>query len=150
MLDIKKELKSIDLKKYDFYDCLSDEEKKQFNPYILLRYVSNVEGDSDLQEWFVETTNEFINKNFWSLSKNHKSLLWRLYAGVGIGSSFYHPYVPAKKKEKTDKFEKLLLELYPTLKISEIKLLANLMDNSDRETLFDELGFDKKKKKEYE
>lgn len=149
-LDIKQELSAVDLKNYDFYHKLSDEEKKSFSPYILMRYVSNVQGDQYLQEWFVETTNEFVNKNHWDLSKNHKELLWKLFAATGIGQKMYHPYLAANKKEKVNKIEKLLAEIYPTWKISDIKFQARLMTKQDREELFDKLGFDKKQRKEYE
>ena len=44
-LDIKRELNGVDKKIYDFYDKLSDQEKKEFSPYVLMRYVSNVQGD---------------------------------------------------------------------------------------------------------
>jgi hypothetical protein len=53
-LDIKRELAAVDLRNYEFYDKLTPEEKKDFSPYILMRYVANVEGDRDLQEWFLE------------------------------------------------------------------------------------------------
>lgn len=149
-LDIKQELAAVDLKKYNFYNNLTDEEKKSFSPYILMRYVSNVQGDQYLQEWFVETTNEFINKNHWDLSKNHKDLLWKLFSATGVGQKMYHPYLAAGKKEKVNKIEKLLAELYPTWKISDIKLQASLMSNKDKDELFDKLGFDKKQRKEYE
>jgi hypothetical protein len=56
----------------------------------------------------------------------------------------------AGKKEKVNKIEKLLAELYPTMKISEIKQLASMMDKKDCEELFDKMGFDKKQRKEYE
>ena len=84
-LDIKRELSAVDLRNYEFYDKLTPEEKKEFSPYILMRYVSNVDGDRDLQEWFIERTNELVNKDHWTLSKNHKALLWKLFAGCGIG-----------------------------------------------------------------
>lgn len=99
-LDIKRELKAVDTRDYDFYDNLSDEEKKAFSPYILMRYTSNVQGSADLQEWFLETTNEYVNKNHWTLSKNHKSLLWKLFAATGVGQTMYHPYLAAGKKVK--------------------------------------------------
>jgi len=73
-LDIKRELNAVDQKNYDFYDNLTDEEKKVFSPYILMRYTSNAQGaDTDIQEWFVETTNEFVNKNHFDIAK-HKNL----------------------------------------------------------------------------
>lgn len=149
-LDIKRELMAVDLRNYDFYDNLSPEEKKEFSPYVLMRYVSNVEGDSDLQEWFLERTNEFVNKDHWSLSKNHKALLWKLFAGCGAGVKAYHPYLKASTKEKAVKIEKLLIELYPSMKLNDIKLMAKMMTKEDKERLFDEMGFDKKQRKEYE
>lgn len=149
-LDIKRELNAVDTRNYDFYDQLTDDEKKAFSPYILMRYTSNVNGNEDLQEWFVRITNEYVNKHHWTLSKNHKELLWKLFAATGIGTSLYHPYLAAGKKEKANKIEKLLAEIYPAYKISDIKLLASMMDKKDIEELFDKMGFDKKQRKEYE
>lgn len=149
-LDIKRELRAVDTKDYNFYQNLSDEERKEFSPFILMRYSSNIQGDADLQEWFLEMTNECVNKHHWTLSKNHKGLLWKLFAAVGAGVTGYHPYLAAGKKEKVNKIEKLLAELYPSKKIEDIKILANMMSKEDKDELFDNLGFDKKQRKEYE
>lgn len=150
-LDIKRELKAVDTKDYGFYNSLTDEEKKAFSPFILMRYTANVQGkDRDIQEWFVETTNERVNKNHWDLSKHHKELLWMLFASTGAGVSCYHPYLAAGKKAKTNKIEKLLAEIYPARKLDEIKLEASMMSKQDCEELFDKMGFDKKQRKEYE
>jgi len=149
-LDIKRELNAVDQKNYDFYTNLTDEEKKAFSPYILMRYTASVQGDRDIQEWFLERTNEMVNKNHWDLSKNHKSLLWKLFAATGVGVNCYHPYLAAGKKEKANKIEKLLVELYPAMKMADIKMLAAMMDKKDKEELFDKMGFDKKQRKEYE
>ena len=149
-LDIKKELNGVDMRDKDMYNNLTDEERKSFSPYILMRYVSNVQGDRDVQEWFVEMTNELVNKNHWTLSKNHKGLLWKLFAGCGTGVKAYHPYLAAGKKEKAVKIEKLIAELNPSMKMGDVKLLASLMDKNDIEDLFNKLGYDKKQRKEYE
>jgi hypothetical protein len=150
MLDIKRELKAVDLKDYDFYKKLTPEEKKSFAPFILMRYVASCQGDREVQEHFLEMTNELVNKNHWTLSKDHKELLWNLFAATGVGVSAYHPYLAAGKKTKAVKIEKLLAEIYPAKKMDEIKLLASLMDKKDKEELFDSMGFDKKQRKEYE
>jgi hypothetical protein len=149
-LDIKRELNAVDQKNYDFYDKLTDEERKAFSPYILMRYTASVQGDREIQEWFIEMTNEMVNKNHWDLSKNHKSLLWKLFAATGAGVNCYHPYLAAGKKEKANKIEKLLVELHPAMKMAEIKMLAKMMDKNDIKELFDMMGFDKKQRKEYE
>jgi hypothetical protein len=149
-LDIKRELSAVDQKNYNFYANLTDDERKAFSPYILMRYTASVQGDRETQEWFLENTNEFVNKHHWHLSKNHKALLWQLFAAVGTGVNCYHPYLAAGKKQKANKIEKLLCELYPAMKMSDIKTMASMMDKQDREELFDKMGFDKKQRKEYE
>ena len=149
-LDIKRELKAVDTKNYDFYEDLTDDERKAFSPYILMRYTASVQGDREIQEWFLEMTNEMVNKHHWDLSKRHKALLWKLFAATGAGVPCYHPYLAAGKKEKVNKIEKLLVELYPAMKLGDIKLMAKMMTSKDKEELFDKMGFDKKQRKEYE
>lgn len=104
-LDIKRELGAVDQRNYNFFDNLTEEEQKAFSPYVLMRYTSNVQGDRDIQEWFVEMTNELVNKNHWDLSKNHKALLWKLFAASGAGVNCYHPYLAAGKKKKLTKLK---------------------------------------------
>ena len=149
-LDIKRELNAVDQKNYNFYDNLTDEERKVFSPYILMRYTASTQGERAIQEWFVEMTNEMVNKNHWDLSKNHKALLWKLFAATGAGVNCYHPYLAAGKKEKANKIEKLLCDIYPATKMAEIKMMAKMMTKKDKEELFDKMGFDKKQRKEYE
>lgn len=149
-LDIKRELKSLDNKDYEFYNNLTDEERKAFSPYVLMRYASNAQGDRDIQEWFLERTNEYVNKHHWDLSKDHKGLLWKLFAATGAGIPCYHPYLAGNKKEKANKIEKLLLEIYPAMKLQDIKLMAKLMSQDQKNDLLDKMGFDKKQRKEYE
>jgi hypothetical protein len=148
-LDIQRTLRAVDQKNYDFYDSLTDDEKKAFSPFILMRYTSNV-AIQDVQAEFVERTNEFVNKHYSVISKNHKPLMWKLYAGVGVGANCYHPYLAAGKKEKANKIEKLLCEIYPAMKMCDIKMLARMMTKKDREELFADMGFDKKQRKAYE
>lgn len=148
-LDLRRLLNAVSYKNYNFYDSLSEAELKEFSPYVLMRFTSNVKGDQDIQEWFLEMTNEMVNKNHWDLSKNHESLLWKLYASIGVGESCNYEYLPAPKNE-FDKFEKLIAELNPTMKIGEVKILAKMMDKTDRQELFEKMGFDKKQRKEYD
>lgn len=149
-LDIKRELNAVDSRDYDFYNKLTEEEGKAFSPYVLMRYTSSAQGDREIQEWFLDRTNEFVNKNHWSLSKDHKALLWKLFASVGAGTPTYHPYLAAGKKQKVNKIEKLLAELYPAMKMDDIKFMASQMTEQDKQNLFDKMGFDKKQRKEYE
>jgi len=150
LLEIGRVMSAIDTKNYEFYNNLTPEEQKEFSPYPLLRSVSNTTSKNrDLQEWYIEMTNEMVNKNFFELSHKHPGLMYKLYATVGTGGTTFHGYLPSLKY-KFDKFEKLLGEIYPAMKADEIKMLASMMDKNDREELFDSMGFDKKQRKEYE
>jgi hypothetical protein len=149
-LDIKKELNGVNRRDYDFLDKLPEEEAKTFNAYVFMRYISNPQGDRDLHEWAIERTNEFVNKNHWDLSKKNQKLLWKLSAATGTGVNIRYQYLAAGKKEKAEKIEKLLEELYPAMKVSDIKTLATMMDKKDKDELFDKMGFDKKQRKAYE
>jgi hypothetical protein len=146
-LDLTRVLKAIDQKNYDFYDSLTDKEKKEFQAFVMMRFISNSTGDREIQEWFIEMTNEFVNKNYWNISK-HTGLAWKLCAAVGTGIPTFHKYLPTKKIE-LDKFERLLGDLYPSMKLDDIQMLASMMDDNDREELFDKMGFDKTQRKEY-
>lgn len=147
-LDLGRVLKSIDQKNYNFYNSLSETEKKEFNAYVMMRFISNSNNnDADIQEWFVEMTNEFLNKNYWNISK-HIDLTWKLCCATGIGTPMFHQYLSTKKIE-LDKFENLLGNLYPSMKLDDIKMMARIMDDNDREELFDKMGFDQKQRKEY-
>jgi hypothetical protein len=149
-LDIGRELKAVSSRDHDFYKNLTDEEKKVFSPYILMRYVSNPKTDPDTYEFILNRVNTLVNINHWTLSKNHKGMLWASFASCGVDPNIKYTYLKSNSKEKANKIEKLLCEIYPAMKMNEIKMLAKMMDKKDIEELFDKMGFDKKQRKEYE
>ena len=76
------------------------------------------------KEWYVEEINERVNKHLWTLSKNHKSLLWRLTAGVGLTYHLFHKWLTPKKKKSSEKSKmKELQEYYPTMKQADLNIL---------------------------
>lgn len=149
-LDIGRELAAVNRRDHDFYKNLTDEEKKVFSPYILMRYVSNPQVDPETYQFILERVNDLVNINHWTLSKGHKQLLWQLFASCGVGMPVKYTYLKSGTKGKANKIEKLLEELYPAMKLSDIKVLASLMDDKDKQELFDKMGFDKKQRKDYE
>ena len=73
-LPLKDILAAIDMGAKEVWDELSDDERKQVSFYLLNRYVSSQKGSRDSQELAVFKTNEYYNKNFFTLQK-HKKLL---------------------------------------------------------------------------
>ncbi len=85
-LSVKNETAALDRKDVSFYDSLSDEEKKKFSPYLMMRYSASVDGSSDLQAWYLMATNERVNKNFFDIStSHHKKFQWLLCTTVSPG-----------------------------------------------------------------
>ena len=143
-LYIGNEMAAFDRKDRDYYDKFTDEEKKKFSTYLMLRYGASVAGSSDLQAYYLMATNERVNKNFFDLNK-HPKLQWLLCTSVSPAMGKQHHYWQAtKKKEGNNKAQKFLAKLYPTLKQDEIDLLAQINDKRDIERLARELGLDDK------
>jgi hypothetical protein len=146
-LSIKNEMAQFDRKNRAFYDDLTDEEKKKFSPYLMIRYGSTVVGSADLQAYYLMSCNERLNKNFFDINTtHHKKLQWLMATTVspGMGNQ-YHQWIAPKKKENNNKAAKFFRELYPHLKEDDIKLLTELNDKDDLKRMARELGWDDKR-----
>jgi hypothetical protein len=144
-LNINNEMAQLDRKNRGFYDELTAEEKKKFSTFLMLRWGSAVQADSRVQGYYVMSTNENLNKNFFDISK-HPKLQWLCATAVspGIGT-FKHQWIPPKKKENDSKAVRFLRDLYPHLKDDEIELLRQLNTKDDLKRMAIELGWDDKR-----
>lgn len=131
-LPLKDILAAIDMGALSVWDELSDDEKKQVSFYLLNRYVSVVQGSREKQELAVFKTNEYYNKNFFTLQK-HKKLLWQLLCLSGNSKKIeYHNWIGHKKKDSSNSNAvKFLSTLYPNKKQDEIELLAKISTKKD-------------------
>jgi hypothetical protein len=150
-LSIRNEMAQFDRKNREFYDSLTDEEKKKFSPFLMIRYGATVTGNADLQAYYLMSCNERLNKNFFDISTSqHKKLQWLLASTVspGMGNQ-YHQWIKLGKKASDNKNVKFLRELYPHLKEDDLKLMADLNDKDDLKAYAKGLGWaDKDIKKE--
>lgn len=151
-LSVGNEMLQFDQKNTKFYDSLTDEEKKKFSPYLMIRYGSTVEGDFDLQAYYLISCNEKLNKNFFDINTTqHKKFQWLMATTVSPGMGRQrHTWLAAKKKDSSNnKAEKFLREFYPLAKDDEIELLAKINDKDDLKRLAREHGWDDKRIKDY-
>ena len=143
-LSIANEMAQFDYKNRTFYDELSDEERKKFSPFLMIRWGAAVEGNADLQAYYLVSVNERLNKHFFDINTaKHKKLQWLLATTVspGMGKQ-YHKWLAAKKKESANnKSEKFIAQLYPNLKNDEIKLLAEINSKDNLKKLARDLGW---------
>jgi len=142
-LNIGNEMRQFDLKNRSFYSDLTDEEKKKFSNYLMIRWGSSVEGSGDLQEFYLISCNERFNKHFFGVNR-HPRLQWLMATSVSPGMGAYrHSWITPKKKEKSDsKHRKQLAELYPNAKEDELDLLATINTKQDLQALFRDMGND--------
>ena len=113
----------------DFYDNLTDEERKKFSNYLMIRWGSAVHGSRELQEFYVVATNERLNKHFYAVNR-HPKLQWLMATSVSPGMGVHrHQWIAPKKKESgSSEVKKTLMQLYPTMKMSDIETLAAITD----------------------
>ena len=145
-LNINNEMREFDRKNRTFYDELTAEERKKFSLFLMLRWGSAVQAQSNIQQYYVMSLNENLNKHFFDLGK-HPKLQWLCATTVspGIGT-FKHQWIAPKKREGGDsKATKFLRELYPHLKDDEIELLRTINTKDDLKQLARNHGWDDKR-----
>ena len=145
-LTIKDETAAIDMGARDLWDSLSETQRKQISFYLLNRYASSVKTTNrEAQELAVFATNEYLNKNFFSLSK-HPKLLWYLVCMTGNEEKkiHFHEWIGYKKKEGNSKIVKVLETLYPHLKDDELELMASMTNEKDLKQHLKDMGWEDK------
>ena len=130
-LGIANEMSCFDRKDREFYDSLTDDERKKFSNYLMIRWGSAVHGNADMQEYYLVSCNKRFNKNFFALSK-HPKLQWLCATTVspGVGSQ-RHQWISPKKKEGGSVLKKQLAELFPHLRDDDLDVLASISTKKD-------------------
>lgn len=137
--ELRNGMKAIDFRNKDYYDRIDDHERSLYSPYMIMRYASSVSGDQFYQEHYVEMINECVNKHLWTLSGKHKKLCWMLTSMCGALKQQFHPWVKPMKKVANKSLQQLM-ELYPSLKMSDLETLDKVITDSELEQLLEDHG----------
>ena len=145
-LSINNEMAVFDRKSREFYDSLTAEQKKKFSNFLMIRYGSSVQGSRDLQEFYLISTNERLNKHFFTINR-HPKLQWLCATTVspGLGTQRHQWIAPKKKEPGSGTIRKQLAELYPHLKDDELELMAEINTKKDIDAYLKASGQDTKK-----
>ena len=136
-------LYNIDIGNMEWYEKLSEEEKKSFSPFVSMRFASSVKGIRSLQEEYIENVNEFCNKDFSLLQKHEgdSQLFWKLLALCGVGKKMFHPWIKAPTgKGKKTKVMEFLDTIYPNYKQDEKELLKTMLSKKEIKQLAKSAG----------
>ena len=126
-------MSQFDRKNRSFYDELTDEERKKFSNYLMIRWGSAVQGSRELQEFYVIATNERLNRNFFAVNQ-HPKLQWLMATSVSPGMGVQrHQWIAPKKRDASDSSQvrKRLSELYPAMKTEDIGVWASMITSGD-------------------
>ena len=145
-LSIQNEMTQFDRKNRKFYDELTDDERKKFSNYLMIRWGSSVQGNQELQHFYLVATNERFNKHFFTINR-HPRLQWLCATTVspGIGTQRHQWIAPKKREAGASGIRKQIAELYPSLKDDEIDLMCKLNTKKDIEQHLQALGQETKK-----
>jgi hypothetical protein len=145
-LSINNEMAVFDRKDRDFYTSLTDEERKKFSNFLMIRYGSSVQGSKDLQEFYLISTNERLNKHFFNINK-HPQLQWLCATAVspGLGTHRHQWIAPKKKEPGASSIKKQISELFPYLKDDEVELMSRINTKKDIDAYLKQLGQEVKK-----
>jgi hypothetical protein len=143
-LNISNEMRQLDAKNRDFYDELTPEERRKFSTFLMVRWGSAVDGSREIQEYYVQSVNHYLNKHFFTMHR-HPKLQWLMAtaASPGMGAMRHNWIAPKKKESGASAIKKQLRELYPHFKDDEIDLMAELTDKKELAQLQRAHGNDK-------
>jgi hypothetical protein len=142
-LNIANEMRAFDTKDRKFFSDLTDEERKKFSNFLMIRWGSSVQGSTELQQYYLLSCNEKLNKHFFDLAK-HPQLQWLTATTVSPDmGAFRHDWIKQKKRESNNsKAVKFLRQIYPTYSEDELELLATINNVQELKQLAREHGWD--------
>lgn len=142
-LSIANEMRQFDRKNRAFYDELTDEERRKFSPFLMIRWGSSVEGSADLQEYYLLSTNKRLNQKFFAVNTaRHKKLQWLLATTVSpdLGTVRHTWIAPRKKAGGDSKIRKQLAELFPHLDDPELDVMAAITTQHEIDAWISQMG----------
>ena len=145
-LSIQNEMMCFDRKDRDFYSSLTDEERKKFSNFLMIRWGSSIQGSAELQHYYLQSSNHYVNKHFFAINR-HPKLQWLCATAVspGLGTQRHQWIAPKKKEAGASGIRKQIAELFPHLKDDEIELMSKINTKKDIDAYLKQLGQDVKK-----
>ena len=141
-IPLKDVMAAIDKKDRGFYNRLTDEQKKAFSAWMMMRYCSSVQGKDAAN--YIYMANELVNYQFMEVSK-HPELQWLLLSACGTGKIGFHPYLkPPNSRKKKNKVFDFISNIMPHMKAEDIDNLINLNTVDELKEYAREHGYDDK------
>lgn len=137
---------AVDMGLKELWDAATEDGRKEIKGDLwnLNRYISNVKSsNTELQEHYLMTVNEFYNKNWNDIAK-HPKLQWQTLCLCSHESkkTQFHEWLGLKREK--NKKEEFLAELFPNMKRADLETLASVTTDKEIKQYCEGLGWDKK------
>jgi hypothetical protein len=144
--DLFQALIAIDKKDYGYYDRLTVEQQKKFVPFMMLHWVSAVNGGKDIQSYYLQSTDYHANKYLFNENvQKHPKLQWLMLcsASPGVGKQF-HQWIPhikdkvakLREKPKNKEIKEYYKKIYPRASDSDLTLLSERYVDQHRKKMY--------------
>jgi hypothetical protein len=131
-LDLMTTLEAADRGILDYYDNLTEQERKAFAPLVLMRWLSTLSDNNPNQAYAVIATNDLVNLGLFQLQKNHPELVWKLMCVAGTGRKQYHSWIPNKKSSgTTPKLDAWIRACWPHVNDQELQIIRQSRDAAE-------------------
>lgn len=128
-------LAAIDSKDYGYYDRLTDDQKKKIVPYQLIQWISGLQGNKDLQSYYLQSVQYHANMHLVdhmiaSKEHDHAKLQWLMLCAASPGmGKVYHKWIPKisekvaliKENAKLSDIKEYYQKIYPNAKLQDIE-----------------------------
>ena len=155
--DLFEAIAAVDRKDYSYYDRLTPEQQRKFVPFMMIHWISAIKGNSELQNYYLQSTEYHANKYLFneSVQKNPK-LQWLMLcaASPGLGKQF-HQWIPhirdrvskLKESPKAKEIKDYYKKVYPKSSDSDLNAVAEVFVDNHRKKMyianrFPEMKFD--------
>lgn len=123
--DLFEALAAIDRKDYGYYDRLTEEQKKKFNPFMLIKWFSYAKGNKDVQIFHTSLANKRANTYmFHEKIQDNPKLQWLMLCSAGLGGGkIFRQWLTQiseritllKDKASKDDLQKFYSKIYPNV-----------------------------------
>lgn len=134
-------LSALDRGDLNYYKNMTPEQKKEFSPWLAMRWASSCKGD--FSEYYLLMVNDIVNHHFSDLNA-HPELQWKLLAVCGAGKAQYHEWVKPPSKKGKNKIQTALAKLFPNMKPDELELFEKIHTKAELKQIFKDAAYNDK------
>lgn len=115
-----KVLPRLDRHDHSLYGSLTEEERKEFHPVVVMRFLS--QAPQPYGDWYLMSANHYANQHLHDIYE-HPELQAKLLAACGVGERVNHNWIPNAKRANDDDLVEYISRFYPRANRMEIDVI---------------------------